>query len=231
MGLWMSVQSKLAGRYASRGLHRALRLAREEWRLQRCHRGSVRKLKSALKGRRNLKIHLGCGEILLPGWMNVDLLEAGADAQFDLREDWPFESESAEYVFSEHTLEHFEFPTDVRHFLAETLRVLIPGGLTEIGVPDTAWPLAAYEEESNEYWQLSRKLWLPSEVAAGTQLEIINYHFRLDGEHRYAWDEKTLRKELEGAGFKSVERVPFDPTFHSEARRYGTLYMRARKPI
>jgi predicted SAM-dependent methyltransferase len=227
----MSVQSKLATKYASRGLRRALRLAREELRLQRRHRRSVKKLKNAWKRKNNLKLHLGCGEILLPGWINVDLLEAGADAQFDLREDWPFENESAEYVYSEHTLEHFDFPTDVRHFLAETLRVLIPGGLTEIGVPDTAWPLAAYEDQSNEYWQLSRNLWLPPEVAAGTQLEIINYHFRLEGEHRYAWDEKTLMKELEQAGFNSIERISFDPAFHSESRRHGTLYMRARKSI
>ena len=179
---------------------------------------------------RNLRLHLGCGENLLPGWINIDLLEQAADAQLDLREDWPFPNEAAEYIYSEHTLEHFDFPTDVRHFLAETMRVLQPGGLTEIGVPDTCWPLAAYRDETNEYWRLSRQLWIPPEVVCDTQLDIINYHFRLQGEHRYAWDEETLTKELKKTGFVSIERTSFDPSFHLEARRHGTLYMRARKP-
>ena len=227
----MSVISVLLDKYASRGLHRALRAARIELTLQFRHRRSVRKLKSSTKGMKNLRLHLGCGENFLPGWVNIDLQEQEADAQLDLREDWPFPNESAEHIYSEHTLEHFDFPTDVRHVMAETMRVLQPGGLTEIGVPDTSWPLTAYRDETNEYWRLSRQLWIPPGIACETQLDIINYHFRLAGEHRYAWDEETLTKELKKAGFVSIERIAFDRSFHSEARRHGTLYMRARKPL
>jgi len=171
---------------------------------------------------------LGCGSNPKPDWINIDLFAPSSDAQLDLREDWPFTANAASRVYSEHVFEHFEYPVEVRHFLAETLRVLKPGGTIDIGVPDTEWPLTAYGDSSNEYWKVAKAVWHPSYCE--THLDHINYHFRQGQEHKYAWDAVTLTNELQKAGFVSIERRVFDPSLDLESRRLGTLYMRARKP-
>ena len=84
-----------------------------------------------------------------------------------------------------------------------------------------------HEDDADDYWSLSRQ-WIPRESDYETKLDIINYHFLMGGEHRYAWDEETLAKELLKAGFVSL-RIEFNPSFHLEARRHGTLYMQARR--
>ena len=38
-------------------------------------------------------------------------------------------------IYSEHVLEHFEYPRDARHILQECFRIL-PQGLLSVGVPD-----------------------------------------------------------------------------------------------
>jgi predicted SAM-dependent methyltransferase len=216
---------RLAG--TSRGLRHALKLVQLEWTLNLRHRRSVKKLRESIKGKSELRLHLGCGLNLRPDWINIDLFAPNADAQLDLREDWPFTTGSVSRVYSEHVFEHFEYPVEVRHFLAETLRVLKPGGTMDVGVPDTEWPLAAYGDDSNEYWRLAKEVWHPPYCE--TQLDHINYHFRQEGEHKYAWDSATLTNELQKAGFVSIERRVFDPSLDLESRRLGTLYMRARK--
>jgi hypothetical protein len=70
--------------------------------------------------------------------------------------------------------------------------------------------------------------WHPSYCT--TRLEHINDNFRQHGEHRFAYDEETLRKVLEGAGFHDVEKVTFDPSLDSSHRKIGSLFMNARKP-
>lgn len=191
------------------------------------HRAGV-KAARRLNGARDLKIQAGCGYRPKPGWVNIDLFNDLADFELDLRERWPFSDGAAAIVYSEHVFEHFEAPHETRHFLAEAYRVLAPGSRLSIGVPDTEWPLKAYADPDDEYWRLSRELWHPPECV--TRMERINYHFRQDGEHKFAWDAETLLAHLDAAGFVSAQVREFDPEFDTEARRVGTLYVDAKKP-
>src|SRR5204863_8146984 len=127
----------------SRGVKRALVGLAGEVRLQRRHRAGVRHA-ARLAGQRGLKLHLGCGSNRKAGWVNIDLFNAAADLQLDLREPLPFGDATVSEVYSEHVLGHFEYRPDARHLLAESLRVLEPGGLFNIGVPDHRLAYAAY---------------------------------------------------------------------------------------
>ena len=57
----------------------------------------------------------------------------------------------------------------------------------------------------------------------------INYHFRQDGEHRFAYDHETLHHVLAEAGFRDIRRRAFDATLDTENRKIGTLYVDAEK--
>ena len=79
-----------------------------------------------------MKLNLGCGDKKLDGYINVDVRGA-PDARVDLSHfPWPFETESAEEVFSEHFLEHVK---DFEATILEMYRILKPNGILHFKVP------------------------------------------------------------------------------------------------
>jgi predicted SAM-dependent methyltransferase len=221
-GLKSYVKSRL-----SYGLGEAYAQLRLEWRLFCRHRREAKKAQRFLGGA-PVKLNLGCGPNRKDGWVNIDLFNSGADLQLDLREPWPFPDNSVSYIYSEHVFEHFEFHVEVPHFLREAFRVLNSGGLFDVVVPETGAPLKAYGDEGASYWSCEAKRWHPEWCQ--TKLDHINYHFRQDGEHKYAWDAETLRIPLKNAGFVDINERAFNPLIDTEDRRIGSLYMIAAKP-
>jgi SAM-dependent methyltransferase len=209
------------------GFRNALRQARDEWKLSRRHRQSLQKVSSFLQTP-SIKLNLGCGPNSKKGWLNIDLFERTADLQLDLREPWPFPDNTVSYIYSEHVFEHFDFHAEVPHFLAEALRVLEPGGVFDVVVPDTEGPLRAYGDPNAIYWSTLAKRWHPEWCQ--TELDHINFHFRQDGEHKYAWDLDTLARSLKSAGFQCVGRREFNSGMDSKERELGSLYMTGNKP-
>lgn len=82
------------------------------------------------------KLNLGCGTDQRRGdeWLNVDAVpECDPDKVVDLNDlPWPFEEETAEYIFASHVFEHLE---DVEGALRECARILEPGGKLDIRLP------------------------------------------------------------------------------------------------
>lgn len=209
-------------------LRRALRdLWNESAYIEYLHRSGCVHAKRYL-GRHDLRLNLGCGSNIRFGWVNVDLRQ-GADLRLDLRRELPFGDGSACVIYSEHFFEHLEYPDEAGSFLQETYRVLAPGGLFRVGVPDTEWPVRAYTSDDSGYFDLARERgWHPGWCQ--TRMQHLNYHFRVRrGEHKYAYDFETLAKSLAGAGFISVERAGFDSNLDSARRELGTLYVTASK--
>jgi predicted SAM-dependent methyltransferase len=215
--------------HTTKALRAAVRQVGWEW--QMCLRQlSERRKVPRLRQGTPFKLNLGCGSNAKLGWVNIDLFDPSADLRLDLREPWPFADSIVSHIYSEHAFEHLDFHDEVQHFLSESMRVLQSGALFDVGVPDTDWPLRAWGNPHDEYWRFARSI-LPEWCE--THLDLVNYHFRQDklhGEHKYAWNEETLARTLRRSGFTHVERRAFDQSLDSEARRIGTLYMRACKP-
>ncbi|HEY2987045.1 MAG TPA: methyltransferase domain-containing protein [Candidatus Binatia bacterium] len=207
------------------GFRRAVRDLAEEFRVQRLHRAALRRAHRYSTD--NLKLNAGCGRNFKDGWINIDMSDK-ADLQLDLREPLPFAAESVSIVYSEHFLEHLEYPDQALNFLKESLRVLQPGGLFSVGVPDTEWPLKSYVNEDQEYFLLARQRWHPA--WCNTRMHNLNYHFRQGRQHKYAYDFETLAQILGEVGFVSIARRAFNPGLDDERREHGTLYVDAYKP-
>ncbi len=174
---------------------------------------------------KDLKLNVGAGSKAKEGWVNVDL-HAAADVKTDARRKLPFRSGSASMVYSEHFFEHLEYPEEAMSFLAESFRVLAPGGLFSVGVPDTELCLRAYAAGNFS----PQDLGLPAVDWCTTPMQSLNFLFHQGGEHKQLYDFATLAKVLQTAGFTEIRRREFDPSLDSEDRRVGTLYVDARKP-
>jgi len=176
------------------------------------------------------KLHLGCGGHPLEGWINVDLLFEGA---VDLRADaaaLPFVSGSAAFIHSEDLLEHLD-PEAGHAFLAECFRVLRPGGVCRLLTPDlNALVESVYRTPNPRHLR-----WCAAQLDASSPCEALNMHLRMNGDHRFVYDEDHLHRLLERIGFR-VERVRFNRSAYPELcyldlRDFGlNLFLEAQKP-
>jgi predicted SAM-dependent methyltransferase len=216
----------LIERFTTTGVARAARQLWLELKIQSLHRRAWRSARK-YKGVSGLRLNIGCGPNCKKGWVNIDL-SWQADLQLDLREALPFEDNSVAEIYSEHFLEHLEYPSEVRRFLQESWRVLQPGGVFSVGVPDCEWPVKSYAAGDDEWFAVSRKLWHPA--WCNTRMHNLNYLFRQTGDHKYAYDFETLSQVLEQAGFTQITRRAYNPGQDSPERQWATLYVDACKP-
>jgi len=92
------------------------------------------------------KLNLACGGVYITSnnWINVDYVSSDSHVQAaNLLETLPFESNSISLVYSSHFLEHIPLH-QVPSFLRECHRVLEPGGVIRLVLPD-------FEEMCREY--------------------------------------------------------------------------------
>lgn len=201
-----------------------------EWQILKAHRKGEKMARNYSKSNK-LKLNLGCGHNFKNEWINIDI-GVNADLSLDLRERLPFSNNSCCIVYSEHFLEHLEYPEAATRHLQDVLRILEPKGIISIGVPDTEWPVRAYSEftEYQDYFKAAKESWQHPKWCQ-TKMEHINHHFRQDGLHKFAYDFETLKKLLDRCGFVDIVRREFDPQLDTEKRKLGTLYVSAIKPI
>jgi predicted SAM-dependent methyltransferase len=171
-----------------------------------------------------LRLHLGSATNRLSGWVNVDLLRPGRtlDLYWDLRRPLPFKDASVDAIFAEHLLEHMPFAAGVE-LLREWHRVLRPGGVTRIGVPDLDRYIASYLGNDD----------IIDRVRPGrpTRALALGEPFFLYG-HRCMYDFETMQRALLDAGFTNVEHRNFgegllQPSPDSITRRDETMYVEA----
>src|SRR5262245_36346685 len=90
------------------------------------------------------RLHWGCGGVTPARWINVDRKPGpGVDIRCDLLGGLPFEDESIDYIASQHALQEVKVLDQVKA-LAELRRVLRPGGVLRLGLPDLDRAIDAY---------------------------------------------------------------------------------------
>lgn len=81
-------------------------------------------------------VNLGCGSRYRPDWTNIDIVSCGPGViAHDLNKGIPLPDASCDVVYHSNLLEHLQ-QADALPFLRENYRVLKPGGILRIAVPD-----------------------------------------------------------------------------------------------
>ncbi len=186
------------------------------------------------------KLNLGCGPVQPAGWVNVDgsgraklaawlpwvdrlcvKLKVLPPTEFgphvrihNLTRPLPYPANSVACVYAGEVWEHFEYPDAVR-LTAECVRLLAPGGVLRVCVPDGAafWAnyLALYRE------QMARPK--ATRTAAPLREQVAKY-FRdictrkrwvgsMGHVHKWQFDEVQLVELFEACGLTGVRRMPF----------------------
>ena len=82
------------------------------------------------------QINLGCGRRFHSEWLNFDVVPSDSSViALDLQKGLPLEDNSCRTVYHSHVLEHLP-KNQAPDFIAECFRVLAPGGILRVVVPD-----------------------------------------------------------------------------------------------
>jgi len=181
--------------------------------------------------KRRVALHVGSGGHYIKGWINIDFLAAPpVDVSADASAALPFRSNSVDYIHSEDFIEHVEFDGGKR-FVEEAFRVLRPGGVMRLLTPD----LRALIRRVYDARESDHIAWCKQYLGADGPCESLNMHLRMNGEHRFVYDEECLFGILRGAGF-TLRRVRWnassDPWLrYLDLRDFGlNLFVEAVKP-
>jgi SAM-dependent methyltransferase len=218
------------------GLARALRTTAKELGLARHHQAGRKAWPDGRIDGTPAKVQIGGGAHRIDGFFNIDAVPP-ADLLWDVREGIPLHDSTVRFLFSEHFLEHIDYPRSAKHYAREAHRVLSPGGRLVTGVPDAAHVLRQYPAppgqttEMIERWYRNRNC----RDDVNTFLDLINYVFRDQDDdprytpHYWAYDLEKLVQLFTEAGFARVEPWAFDPRIANPKREWGSLYVTATK--
>ena len=158
-----------------------------------------------------MKLHLGCGNKLLDGFINVDIREdiPGVDLVDDIVQLSKVRDRSADLIYACHVLEHVK-----RHERVSVLETwhskLGANGTLRIAVPD-------FEKVVKLYNRGTSCDSLIGFLYGGQDYE---YNF-----HYYCWDYKSLEQDLTVAGFTNVRRYDWRQTEHAKIDDYSQSYL------
>lgn len=178
-----------------------------------------------------MKLNLGCGSVVIDGWVNVDYALGARLTKipffralnkkiklFDL--DWddriyihnlttkfPWKDDSAHIVYSSHTLEHLSREEGLK-FLKECHRVLRKGGIIRIVVPDLKHFVEEYSKGKVRAVEFVEKLGV---LYGHNKNPVKNRLSRfIKFPHKCMYDSPALLTILHDIGFEVRKRMPFD---------------------
>jgi SAM-dependent methyltransferase len=175
------------------------------------------------------RLNWGCGDHPEPGWINSDVKQLpGIEISCDIREGLPLKNDSIDYIVSIHALPEVPY-RDLPGVLSELRRVLKPGGVVRLGLPDLERGIKAFLENDRDYFLV------PDEDAAtiGGKLvtQLVWY-----GWSRSLFTEDFTEELLLKAGFAEVQlcsyhetRSRFPEIVELDSRERESLFVEAIK--
>jgi len=100
-----------------------------------------------------MKLHLGCGDAKLPGYVGIDLVNHSCvDKVWDLREGIPYPDGTVSHLEAVHVLEHLPDPVQIMN---EIWRVCRHGTKVHIIVPSTDGRGAFQDPSHISWWNIN----------------------------------------------------------------------------
>jgi predicted SAM-dependent methyltransferase len=151
------------------------------------------------------RLHWGCGDWVEPGWINADVKDLpGLDLCCDIREGLPLPNDSIDYAVSVHALPELTLDEQVPA-LRELQRVLRPGGVLRLVLPDLDLAVDAYRRGDREFFLVPDER--AESLGAKLVVQLLWYGFS-----KTVFTFEFVSELLAAAGFSRIERCRFRET-------------------
>ncbi len=171
---------------------------------------SVRRaFRASSPGSRSRHLHLGCANVYIPGYCNVDIDPASsADVVDDILRLRRFGTNYADSIYACHVLEHVSH-REAPIVLSQWFRVLKPGGELRISVPDLDRIVKIYQKNWEHFQTPGHAPWIG--LIYGGQEDPYDYH---KTGFNFCW----MKHLLTNAGFAEIIEYPHEPHFLPSVR-------------
>lgn len=160
-----------------------------------------------------MKLHLGCGKRDFgPDWIHIDGVHYPHVTSHDIIT-LPFDDDSCSLVYASHVIEYFDRDMVVK-VLKEWFRVLRPGGIIRLAVPD-------FEAITRLYFTNI----MPLETFLGPLYGKIQQPTCEAIYHKTIYDYRSLENLLVCAGFRNIRRYDWRKTEHSHIDDHSQAYL------
>ena len=157
-----------------------------------------------------MKLHLGCGKRYIPGFIHIDAVDFTHIDHVATIDNLSFITDnSIDTIYNCHVLEHFK-RRDIERVLAEWFRVIKPGGVLRISVPDFGKLCSVYQREG--------KLDLIIGALFGRQDYLYNIHYNV-------FDFSSLSALLIRCGFTDINTYDWRQTEHANVDDFSQAYI------
>jgi ubiquinone/menaquinone biosynthesis C-methylase UbiE len=217
-----------------------------------------------------IQLNLGCGAVRPQGWINTDsslnahmqrlpvlgkLLsimlrtvqyDSGNVQYMNLNHSWNYASSSVDIVYASHLYEHLTLDS-ADLFLRESQRVLKPGGVIRVVVPDLYKICRKYvsEYESGNPEASVFLMWAINLHREGQYGRRIGWLKKMilewqgyPHQHKFMYDEFSLRTKFQEFGFRDILSLSYGESSHmpeqirdveGSKESYLSVYLEARK--
>lgn len=151
------------------------------------------------------RLHVGCGNRRVGGWLNVDVI--GSEHDVDLARPLPWRSDSFDALVSQHVIEHLELFSELMPLLRDFRRVLRPGATIWLSCPDMEKVCRAYAEGGLQRLLDDRMSRDDYSLQGAPVSQLVNDLFHQYGEHKNLYDFELLSWALAEAGFREVRQI------------------------
>jgi predicted SAM-dependent methyltransferase len=151
------------------------------------------------------RLNWGCGPCPTEGWINCDAKDGpGIDLCCDIRDGLPLDDGSVDCIAAIHVLQDLPY-ADIAAALRELRRVLRPGGVLRLGLPDLDKAIDAYWHNDRCYF------YVPDSDARSVAAKLVT-QITWYGSVRTPMNYDFVREWLLNAGFRDVRACPFGVT-------------------
>jgi SAM-dependent methyltransferase len=153
-----------------------------------------------------LRVNFGCGDTRREGYVGVDVRKCGgADYVLPAWDCAPFEPDSVDEAYSRHMLEHLD-PADARRALTAWLRILRPGGVLRVIVPDLIFHARQLLSQDTS-WTKDPRENLAHALAGFYGWRDPSRGGDAEDAHRWGYTWESLSALLRDIGYAGAERV------------------------
>lgn len=162
-----------------------------------------------------MKINLGSWHRNIPGFINVDLCDMPHIHHKSSINSLPFFLDnSTQLIYCSHALEYFD-RNEAKIALKEWFRILEPGGILRLAVPDFNSLLKVYKE-TDDLNKIIGPLFGKMQINTKSGEEMLY--------HKTTYDKKSLSELLEECGFINPEYWDWRKTEHSDFDDHSQAY-------
>ena len=162
-----------------------------------------------------VNLNLGCWHREIPGWIHIDLCDMPhIDYNSSIDDLYMFNNETVDLIYSSHSFEYFDVKK-APFVLQEWYRVLKPGGILRLAVPDFDSLVNLYSS-TKDIKNILGPLFGRMEIETKTNKEMLF--------HKTTYTFDSIKELLNLNGFVKVKRYDWKETIHKDYDDHSQAY-------